>query len=432
MSINSLLNFKSLSPTSTSVYYLIHLNIMFYSFFFWFNQPVFPYLSQSLGASDVQISYLNSFNQLMQLLGTFLIGRIIDVRGARTALLISHFFSTISYVLLYYANSVELLFLSKLPTFLMSAMHSSQAYVAYLSDENDRAKALGRLSLSYGIGFIVGPFLGGMCSKHIGYSNIALVAAVGEFLVVLILFISLPNFTVQKQQQQTEKKSDDTNTNKSNKTSVFHALKLLQKSPSLRSIILIKFLCALGLSTFHSTFMILTRRYGLSAQENGMVLSFVGGLTIFVNTFVIAYVTNRYSDSRIVKVSLVSLIISFACVSLATNSKLLLFLVLPITLGGSISATILTSLLTKTISVGETGTVLGLDMAVGSFSRVISPVLGGYVLDYWGQTVLGLFVSVCALGAALLAITQFKWPVSSLTVKSTRNTDLSTTLKREL
>lgn len=118
--------------------------------------PVFPYLSKQLGADPVVFGYLSSFNQFVMLVGAPIIGKLIDSRGAKLALLISHGVASLHYFLLFSADSIPLLFLSQIPTVFMAAFHSSQAYITFLSSTADRAKSLGRLSLSYGIGFVIG------------------------------------------------------------------------------------------------------------------------------------------------------------------------------------------------------------------------------------------------------------------------------------
>ena len=75
----------------------------------------------------------------------------------------------------------------------MAAMHSSQAYITYLSTAEERAKQLGRVSLSYGIGFVLGPVVGGTLSKYIPYNQISLIGMVGSALVCLLMMVALPD-----------------------------------------------------------------------------------------------------------------------------------------------------------------------------------------------------------------------------------------------
>ena len=140
--------------------YLIHFNLICYSLFWWSVQPVFPYLSSQLGASPLQIGYLSSASSLFQLFGSPFMGRLMDARGPKVALLLSHTFAALSYLLLSLSTSIPLLYLSQLPTFFLASMHASQAYLTQVTSKERRAEALGSLSLSYGVGMVLGPTIG--------------------------------------------------------------------------------------------------------------------------------------------------------------------------------------------------------------------------------------------------------------------------------
>lgn len=109
-----------LSPSST--FYLIHMNIILYAFFYWFNQPVLPYLSKELGVNPLHFGYFQSFNQFIMLIGTIFIGKWIDKRGAKVPLILSHVAGATSYYLLFKSRCISDLFISQLPTLLMSGM----------------------------------------------------------------------------------------------------------------------------------------------------------------------------------------------------------------------------------------------------------------------------------------------------------------------
>lgn len=444
------------SPVSTSTpswaVLLIHVNIALYAFYWWMCQPVMPYLSKELGADPVVFGYLQSFNQLVMLLGAPVIGKVIDKQGPKYGLLISHLMGGLGYFLLYCSTSVPLLFLSQLPGVFMAAMHSSQAYITLISSEQDRAKKLGRLSLSYGIGFMLGPIVGGGLSKMISYAQIAFIAAIGSILLNVVLLILLPSVHSQttdqetttaahssQEQQEMNNTTSSSNANKENKLPVskYAEFTRLLHIPSIRSLLLLKFFLSLPLSTYRSSFSLIAQNeFSLDAQQLGFVLSFVGGATIIVNSFVIGELIKRFPENKIINGSILACIISFAALSIIssvphhsdtetaaltlhpqTSFWMILLFMSPMTLGGATGATLLTSLLTRQASLSDAGSILGLDMAIGTASRVIAPTLGGYVMQMGSHYVSVLCLILC-VGGWILSVTSNSWHGSQATASA--------------
>ena len=372
--------------------YLIHANIVLYAMLWWFGQPVFPYLSSSLGADPVMVGYLQSSSSLFQLIGAPFMGRLIDTRSPKLALIISHSCAAVSYLMLSMAWSVPSLFASQLPTVFLAAMHSSQAYMTLLSSTDSRAAALGSLGLSYGVGMIIGPTLGGFASTLITYQQMALVTAVASAGLTLALFILLPDITAPKKVTTAAPSS-------------FGAVFALLSVPLIRNIIIIKLFAGTAISTYRSSFVLLAKdTYHLTPEQNGYITSFAAVLGAFVQSVGVAFLSARATDYTIVTCCLVVLTASLAFIPAATSLPLLILTVVPISLTGATITTVLTGLLTKSAALSDAGLVLGLDMGVGTFTRVISPPLGGAALEYGSQIAIGLFTSVCAGISVLIAV----------------------------
>ena len=306
----------------------------------------------------------------------------------------------------------------------MAAMHSSQAFISYLSSPADRAKQLGRVSLSYGIGFVLGPLAGGTLSKYIGYQNVSLIGMVGSAGVAVLLSAMLPNI---QPTASTDESKDDHPTAKAGVESKgaskawYSASAALLSQPTIRSLILTKFFLGLGLSLWRSCFTIVARdTFGLDAQWNGFILSGVGGLTMLVNIVMLGFLTARFADRAIVTTCVVisgsMLALSgFAAISLPA----LLVYLLPMTMAGAVSATILTSTLTKKSSLADAGSVLGLDMGVGTAPRVVAPTLGTWLLSFNIQTVGGVAAGMAAV-SWWAATSKGVWEEKQLEAEGTR------------
>ena len=153
----------------------------------------FQYLSKSLGADPVVFGQLQTAFAVAQLLGGPLYGRLGDVMGERIALVLAFASAASSYLLMGLANSIQMLFLSRLLSVLLHVMQGSQMVVAYLTEESERTSSLAKLGFSYGIGMVVGPSLGGFITKQYGEQEAALVAAAGSLVSLILVLAFIPN-----------------------------------------------------------------------------------------------------------------------------------------------------------------------------------------------------------------------------------------------
>jgi OCT family organic cation transporter-like MFS transporter 18 len=129
---------------------------------------------------------------------------------------------------------------------------------------------------------------------------------------------------------------------------------------------------------FHSNFALAAQvHFNLSPKDVGFVLSYVGLIGILVNSFCIGWLTTRFAEATILKSSLSFLVLAFFVYSQATDYTHLLPILPFLSASGSAMYTVTTSILTKSVSKEDTGTILGLDHATRSFCSVIAPTVGG-------------------------------------------------------
>ena len=183
----------SKSPDATMSLSIVHFNITIYAAGYLMQQPVLPFLSKELGADEITFGQLTSAISFLALLGGPVMGRLTDIWGAKSALIIAQCSSAVMYGLMWQAtsavnivnigsqhleltsgtvlqaHSLPMLFASRVPALLQHAMLCAQAAVANMSTSELRSLALGRLTLSYGAGMVIGSPFGGTLSKHYGH-----------------------------------------------------------------------------------------------------------------------------------------------------------------------------------------------------------------------------------------------------------------------
>lgn len=176
---------------STKNVLIVHANIVIYAMCYWLTNPLMPYLLKQFGASSLSFGYMQSLFNIVQLAGGLVVGVLQDRYSGSTAMTITQFGSMLVYVCLLSTTSLTGLYLSRLPTVLQQSMQVAQAYISKASSGPGRAIALGRLTLSYSAGMIVGSSGGGLLVDHIGQHGVIVlaIACTAAMMVVNYLFL---------------------------------------------------------------------------------------------------------------------------------------------------------------------------------------------------------------------------------------------------
>ncbi|EDO38586.1 predicted protein, partial [Nematostella vectensis] len=353
------------------------------------------YLSKKLGADPMVFGYLQTTFAVVQLCGGPVYGRFGDLFGSKAALGLAFSASALSYGLLSVSTSVPMLFFSRLPSVFMHVMQGSQMIITDISSKEDRAGALGKLGVSYAVGMVVGPFLGGIMTKHYGGQFAAMCSCVLSLISVAMVMVFLPTKTKHLFHAP------------ASSTSVFDVKKFLEllRIPAVLYLICIKLVSAVPFGIFQSMFAIVSMEYfKLDAQYNGFVLSYAGTLSIVVQGIGVGYLSHRFNDTDLLKWSIGTIAFAYACMFMVTTIYQFCAVLIPLVAGGTILTIVTTSSMTKAVPIKDTGTVLGLSMACNSLVRSVSPTLGGVLFHMYGWPVFGAFGFVInsAIGLFLL------------------------------
>ncbi len=147
--------------------------------------PLFPIFAENLKASGLTIGLLMASYSAMQFVFAPVWGRISDRIGRRPVLLISTAGAAIAYVIFAIGSGMSgttalvILFASRMFAGVCGAnITVAQAYIADISSAQDRSKRMGLIGMAFGLGFIFGPFLGGMALSHFGPTGPGWLAAI--------------------------------------------------------------------------------------------------------------------------------------------------------------------------------------------------------------------------------------------------------------
>jgi DHA1 family tetracycline resistance protein-like MFS transporter len=363
--------------------------------------PLLPYYAETYGATPTIVGLLVASYAAALLIGAPLLGRWSDRIGRKPVLVVSVIGTCIGFLLLGFADPVGralanifapqaanafvlgILFLSRILDGLTGGnITVAQAYITDVTDDQNRAKGLGLIGAAFGLGFIIGPAVGGALSKW-GYNLPAFVAAAVSFINILMIIFLLPESLTEERRKEI--------TGQSRPPFTFNALMQALKRPKVGPLLQVRFFYALAFATFQTVFALYAQSIGLSSQTTGILLAYVGVLSVITQAGLIGFLTRRFKENALLITGLWLMCGALFAWAFTTQLWFLVVLILPLAMAGGVSNTIIQSTTTKSVSRQEVGGILGISASLEAVTRVIAPLAGGYLLQHLGLWAPGIF-----------------------------------------
>ena len=365
--------------------------------------PVLPQLIEQFTGSNGQAGAINGvFVALwaaMQFVASPIIGSLSDRYGRRPVILVSAAGLAADYVLMAVAPNLWWLALGRIIAGITSSSFSTVfAYMADITQPEQRARAYGMIGAAFSAGFVAGPLLGGAFgewSPRAPFWAAAVLSGVAFCYGCFILPESLPPERRMKFSWQ--------------RANPIGALRLLRSHHELFGLASIHFLLQFAHHVFAAVFVLYAaHRYSWAAWQVGAVLALVGVLDMCVQGFVVGPVVKRYGDRRVLVAGLVGGAIGVACMGLAPNGVWFALAMLPSAAWGLAVPTI-QSLMTRRVSESEQGQLQGAAMSVASIAGVLSPLFFGWVysLSVGERAVIPYSGTALLIAAAVLVVAAF-------------------------
>ena len=403
---------------------VVYANLSLYAFCYQMQQPVLPATVKNLvvGESSAQEwAQLQSWFGIMQLGGGLVSGVLSDKFGSKTLLLLSFFSSALCYLMQANADTMAMLYLSQVPTIFQHAFMGATAFITDRTDAVTRAHMLGYCSVAYGVGMLFGPALGGwLGTGHMGsdLSTSAWIAAAGSLLSCLSILLMLDD-----ESKFTPSSSRDT----PKEPFSFNACLKACMQPTVFKLAMIKVAGSLAMSVWHSAFYggMAESDFGISIQQLGLLTSYLGALGMITQlSGFVKYTTVNYDDKTINMgvggILAVIFILTPVCAEskglairvfdgtgfgTTTNWATLQFLILliPISAAFTLLRNLSTTQFTKCVGAAQAGTIIGLDMGIGSAVRIVGPLIGGSIVASEGLFGVAVFCSAMFILMAALS-----------------------------
>ncbi|MBM3388682.1 MAG: TCR/Tet family MFS transporter [Betaproteobacteria bacterium] len=337
--------------------------------------------------------------------GAPILGRLSDRYGRRPVLLVGFLGLALNFFATAMAQALWVLVVARLVGGAFQANAAvAHAYVADISSPEDRARRFGLVGAMFGVGYVLGPVMGGVLGDidvHLPFYVAGALAVMNTLYGWLVLPESLP-----------QHKRVPFEWRKANPISSLRGLAALA---GVKPLLWVVALSNLAQFVLHVTWVLYCSfKFGWGPKENGWSLFVVGVVAAVVQGGLMRVLLKRFKPERLVQMGLVSSATGYLAWGLATEGWMMMAIVVCNLLGFTITAS-LQSLISNAVSDREQGTAMGSVASLTSAMAVIAPVLGATLLGLvspLGPThwLVGLpFFACCALQicSAVIAIRHF-------------------------
>lgn len=383
--------------------------------------PLLPLYAARFGADALTVGILQAAYPFMQFIGAPVLGRLSDRFGRRPVLIVSQIGTLSGFILLGFANTLALLFLSRIIDGLSGAnISTAQAAITDSTSEKTRTQGLGLVGAAFGVGFVLGPIIAFIVLAASGqnYQAVAFTAAAFSFLSILLTVFWFK-----------ETHTNATQTHKKEGFS-FGALRRALNSPSIGFLLLLMFFYQIAFGGYEQLFSLFTlTRLGMDARDTSGLFVLAGLFIIIVQGGLIGRWSKQKGDRWLVLMGIGALAIGLIGTGLtpavpvpwyekakvlqsmagqgqfqvsiqSINVQLpeesargwvgILWLLLasfPAALGGGVLHPAVNSLITKASGRDEVGGMLGLSASAYSAANAIAPLFYGALFQWLGAPV---------------------------------------------
>lgn len=374
--------------------------------------PVLPYMVRDLGGNDLTFGILLSMYSLFQLVGSPVLGALSDHYGRRPILLISQLGTLLSWGIFafYLWTPNTAMFGTTLPIIIIGLsrivdgitggnISVANAYLSDVTTRAERSQMFGIMGGMAGLGFIIGPAIGGFTAKYFGYLGTIGTAGFISFVTLILMYFAL------EESLPAEKRDPGVHPHIWQHINLWAKAKPYFKNKVVREVLQIHFFFAFVLSGYTSiTSLFLIDSFQFDESQIAQFLFAVGTFIIINQVVFLKPLVKRFGEMKILLAGQFFLGLGLVLITQTTSIPVLLAFYYVVNFGVSISFPTIKSLLTKNVSEQKQGEVMGVDESIAAFCSAVAPASVAAI--YHVITIQAFWVLSCVM---LVSLAIFWW-----------------------
>ncbi|MFT4715117.1 MAG: DHA1 family tetracycline resistance protein-like MFS transporter [Paracoccaceae bacterium] len=340
--------------------------------------PVMPDLLLELGATDLSQAatwggVMAATFAVMQFLFGPTIGNLSDRFGRRPVLLVSLAALSVDYLIMGFAHSVWLLVIGRIIGGITSATQSTaSAYMADISSDEERAANFGLIGAAFGVGFILGPLIGGLLGEFGSRAPFFAAAALAAANTIFGLFVLSETVTDEIRRPFSWARANP-----------IGAFKHMGKLPGVRRLMVVFFFYNIAFFVYPSVWAYYTQeRFGWDAGMVGISLAVFGASMAVVQGGLIRVIIPKFGEHRTVVLGFSITVVAFLIYSLAFEGWHI-FVLAPLTSLGVVAGPALQGIMSRTAHADQQGELQGILSSISAIGVIISPLLMTNIFSYF-------------------------------------------------
>jgi len=344
--------------------------------------PLLPFYGEHFGASPLTVTMLLATFSGCQLIAAPLWGRLSDRIGRRPIVLVSTATSVLAYVWLASADALWMLFATRaLQGISAGNISVAQAYIADVTRPETRAKGMGMMGAALGLGFIVGPAIGGQLA---GGDPTALTVALPAYAAAGFSALALIFAVVLLKESLSPAHRAEAGRNRIGR--VAEIRDAFARVP-LRRLMTLSFMTTIAFAGMEAVFALWAlARFDWGPRQVGELFAMVGIVMVLIQGGLIGRLTQRFGEAWMLLAGTVTIGLGLALLAAAMTPAVAIGACCLLALGMGMAQPSTTSLISREASAIEQGGILGVNQSVGSLARLLGPLAAGGAFTIGGPS----------------------------------------------
>ncbi len=360
--------------------------------------PLLTIYATKFDASPFQAGLLVASYSLAQFVFAPIWGHISDRVGRKPILTLTLAGNALAYGVYALSHDLTMLFVSRTLSGVFAAnISTAQAYVADVTTPENRAKGMGMIGMAFGLGFVLGPAMGGPLGHYVGVWAPGAAAAVLSTVACVLCVMRLDESLTPELRAKAQKRAG-------------HPILALRTALGRREIAGLLgffFFLTFGFANLESMAPLFLRdRFGFNEAETGYVFAYIGVCIAFAQVFLIGRLSKKYGEAKLLRFALWLIVVGFQLYWLSPNLWIYLLFVPLVAIGMGLSNPSVATLISRRTPPDVQGRTLGLSQSLGALARALSPGLAGWLYGRYPtpDVVAGVYSQAAAPGLSIVPL----------------------------